>query len=32
VEGGKSGEKNHNNGDNVGKDKNLEQPLDDSPP
>ncbi len=32
MEGGKSGEKNHNEGDNVRKDKISKQPLKDSPP
>ncbi len=32
VEGGKSGEKSHNNGGNVGKDKNSKHPPNDSPP
>jgi hypothetical protein len=31
VEGGKSGEKNHNDGDNVGKDKNSKHPPNDFP-
>ncbi len=32
VEGGKSGEKNHNDGGNMGKDKNSEHPPNDFPP
>jgi hypothetical protein len=32
VEGGKNGEKSHNNGGNVGKDKNSKHPPNDFPP
>jgi hypothetical protein len=32
MEGSKSGEKSHNDGDNVGKDKNSKHPPNDSPP
>lgn len=32
MEGGKSGEKSHNDGDNVVKDKNSKHPPNDSPP
>jgi hypothetical protein len=32
LEGGKSGEKNHNEGDSVGKDRISKQPPEDFPP
>jgi hypothetical protein len=32
VEGGKNGEKSHNDGDSLGRDKNSEKPLEDLPP
>ncbi len=32
VEGGKNGEKSHNNGDSLGKDRKSKKPLEDLPP